>query len=186
MKRSHWLCMVALSLMTTPALAMTGNVHGFLGQKSLDSGDWGSLDQQTEIGVLFDVRENNWPISIAADLLGSADEVDTPRGKIRGSTLELDLGVRKVFDLSGISLHPYVGGGLALVAADREIDTGTRIASDNDTGAGAWVSGGAYWTFSNHINVGMDIRFTNADVTVFNTTVEAGGTHVGAMVGYQW
>lgn len=183
MKRSHWLYVAAFSLISTPVLALTGNANGFLGQKTLDSDDWGPLDQQLEGGVLFDIRDNHWPISFAADLLVSSDTADTPSGEITGVTLELDVGVRKVFDISGNALHPYVGGGLALISADIENAAGF---SDDDSGTGYWVSGGAYWTFTNNINAGLDVRYSNADVDVFNTTIEAGGTHVGVMVGYHW
>lgn len=187
MKRAHWLYAAAFSLMTTPVLAeMTGNMQGLLGQKVLDEDDWGILDRQTEVGMLLDVRDTRWPISMAIDVLGSADTVDTPRGEVTGTTVELDLGVRKVFNIPGNALHPYVGGGLALMATDFERDAGFGIASDDDTGTGYWVSGGVFWTFASNLNLGLDVRYSRAEVDLFNNTIEAGGTHAGLLVGYHW
>lgn len=184
MKRAHWLYVAAFSLMTTPVFAeMTGNINGFLGQKTLDSDDWGQLDQQLEIGAMFDMRGTNWPVSIAADLLGSSDDATINGVDVTGTTVELNIGARMVFDLTGSQLHPYVGGGLALISAEKENAAGV---SDDDTGTGYWVGGGAYWRFANNINLGMDVRYSNADVDVFNTTIEAGGTHVGLLAGYHW
>ena len=52
----------------------TGNVNFFLGQKTLDEDDWAPLDKQGEFGVLVDFKQQNWPVSIAIDFLGSADD----------------------------------------------------------------------------------------------------------------
>lgn len=187
MKRAHWLYVAAISLMTTPVFAaMTGSINGFLGQKTLDSGDWEPLDQQVEIGAMLDIRGTNWPVSIAVDLLGSSDDATINGVDVTGTTAEFNIGARKVFDLTGSQLHPYVGGGLALIAAEIEGASGGVKVSDDDTGTGYWVGGGAYWRFANNINLGMDVRYSNAEVDLFGITGEAGGTHAGLLVGYHW
>ncbi len=186
MKRSHWLCAAIFSLMSAPALAMTGNINGFFGQKALDEDDWGALDRQTELGLMIDTRDSRWPISIAVDLLASWDTVERTGTDLTGTTLELDLGVRKVFDISASALHPYVGGGLAMVGVDLERDVASGMVSDDDTSAGYWVSAGAFWTFANNLNLGLDIRSSAATVDLFGNSVKAGGVHAGILLGYHW
>jgi len=186
MKHLQWLIIAVLSLTMAPVFAVTGDINAFLGQKSLNSNDWAPVDDQIEIGVLSDIRGDSWPISFAADLLVSTDKADMPGPDITGSTLELDIGVRKVFDIPGMVMHPYVGGGPALISASREYDYGSYKMTDDDSGAGYWVSGGIYWTIATHYNLGLDVRHSKADVDLFGTTRNAGGNHAGIIFGYQW
>lgn len=183
MKRTQWLVVAILSLMTAPVLAMSGNINGFIGQKSLEN-DWKPVEDQMEVGVVADFRDPAWPISIATDLFYSWDDSGSGTGSIDGMTVELDVGVRKLFGMSGYGypMHPYVGGGLALVMADVDAPGG----SDDDTGAGYWVGGGILWTMANRMNLGLDVRYSDAEVTLHNVDVNAGGTHYGILIGYQW
>jgi len=205
MKRSNWFFAALFLVIAAPASAVT-DINIFLGQKNLDSADWGagsdmgagvSLDKQGEFGVLMNFAGYNWPVSIAVDLLGSSEEVDyydtyySSYGRVTASTSELDLGVRKVFGIYGTALHPYVGGGLALITGSIEDNVyyvGTY--SDSDTGAGVWLNGGIFWSIG-HFNLGLDARYSNADVTLISyygnpVSVNAGGTHGGVIFGYSW
>ncbi len=186
MKLKQWITVATFSLIAAPAFASTGNVNAFLGQKHLDSSDWSPVDDQIQIGIISDVRGDNWPISFAADLLVSGDKAKMAGPDILGSTLEFDFGVRKVFDIPNAAIHPYVGGGPALISARRELDYGSSTVSDSDSGAGYWVSGGIYWTFSEHYNAGIDLRHSKANVDLFGITRDAGGNHAGIMFGYKW
>ena len=56
--------------------------------------------------------------------------------------------------------------------------------SDDNNGIGIWLNGGVYWTLSQHFNLGLDLRYSQADVTLFD--VDAGGTHAGVILGYHW
>lgn len=200
MKRLNWILAALFISMAAPAFAVN-NINIFLGQKTLDSSDWGAssylgyglpLDEQGEFGVLMDFAGYNWPVSIAVDLLGSAREEDFYSttwgpGTTTASTSELDVGVRKIFDIYGTSLHPYVGGGLALITGRIEDDYYYYgITDDEDTGLGIWLNGGIYWSFAEHFNLGVDLRVSDADVTLYGETVNAGGTHGGLMFGYRW
>ena len=48
------------------------------------------------------------------------------------------------------------------------------------------VNGGIYWTLGQNFNLGLDLRYSQADVTFFGTDVEAGGAHVDVILGYHW
>ncbi len=78
----------------------SGNVSGYLGQKTLDDKDWSKLDKQGSLGVIFDFKKESWPISIVADLIVSGDIDENGLLKDEASTLENHLGVRKIFKLT--------------------------------------------------------------------------------------
>lgn len=198
MRLSLPLLAVLVLFTAPPAWAVTGDVNAFFGTKTLDSADWAPpFDDQGEFGVLFDISDRHWPVSLAIDLLGSSRQEDYWDGYTYTSTSELDLGVRKIFDIHGTDLHPYVGGGLALVNASVEdvyywsSPCGRYDCGDNADGTGIWLNGGIYWSFWGHFNVGLDLRYSQADVTLrdaygYRYTLDAGGTHSGLLLGYRW
>jgi len=199
MKRLGWIVALLCSLTAAPALAVTGNVNLFLGEKQLDSSDWAApYDDQGEFGVLFDISDRYWPVSLAVDLLGSSHEEDFADGYTYVSTGELDIGVRKVFNIYGTSLHPYVGGGLALISARVEdvyyvaSPCGAYDCGDEDSAAGIWLNGGIYWTFGNIFNLGLDVRYSTAEVNLYDAQlnsrreIDAGGSHAGLLLGVHW
>ena len=98
MKRSLFSLVLMFFVMNLQATGYTGNVNFFLGQKSLDSEDWGPLDKQAEIGVLVDFKRTHWPVSVALDFLVSADEATELGTNFEGSTAEFDVGIRKIFE----------------------------------------------------------------------------------------
>ena len=185
MKKNILALVLTLFVINVNASGYTGNVNFFLGQKSLESDDWSPLDEQGEFGVLVDFKQSHWPISIAIDFLVSADEATEFGVDFRGVTSELSGGVRKIWEFSGSSVRPYIGGGLALINADLEASDFTTV-SDDDSSIGLWLNGGIYWTLGQSFNIGLDLRYSQADVTVFGVDVEAGGTHAGLILGYHW
>jgi hypothetical protein len=177
--------MLMLLVLNAQANAYTGNVNFFLGQKSLDSDDWRPLEDQGEFGVLVDFKQSHWPVSVAIDILVSADEATELGIRFEGITSEINGGVRKIWEVSGSSIRPYIGGGLALVSADLEASAFTTV-SDDDNSIGIWLNGGIYWTLGKSFNLGLDIRYSQAEVTIVGVDVEAGGTHAGLILGYHW
>ena len=171
----------------------TGQVNFFLGQKMLES-DWDPVDEQGEFGVVMTFGQPDWPVHIAADVLGSTDEgeiFDPLVGEIdvTGSTFELDAGVRKIW--SKDKVHPYLGGGLALVHGKVELDSSFGDADGDDEGVGVWLGGGIFWRLGQRFNIGGDLRWSTADLEpdVAGVTVgelDAGGLHVGLLLGFGW
>ena len=147
---------IVSGLANIPALAdgYDSNVRLFLGQKHLDSEDWNSLDQQNEIGIIFDIKKPSWPVSIALDVMGSGEDKNE-LGTERGYTLEQHLGVRKIWATDNSKFRPYLGGGLAFIQAESEV---TGSAKDDDSAIGAWVGVGADWHISSKMSLGVDIR----------------------------
>ena len=172
------------SFPSSPALANNyeGNVRLFLGQKHLDSETWNTLDRQNEIGLFFDIKNSAWPVSIAFDIIGSGEDKNEA-GAERGYTIEQHLGVRKFWSIADSGINPYLGGGLALIKAEYEVIGETK---DDDRAVGVWVGAGADWHLSQKLSLGIDVRYSQADVTIFDEEIDAGGFHTGVTLGYRW
>jgi len=164
----------------------TGNVSGYLGHKSVDDKDWPNLDSQESIGVISDFRKQSWPVSIAADLIIAGAVHESGSNEDTGGTLEMHLGARKIFTLENSSFRPYVGGGAALVNAILETENAGVTVDDDDTTVGAWVGVGTYYSVTPSFNLGLDVRYSKAEVTLFDKEREAGGLNAGITAGYHW
>lgn len=102
-----------------------------------------------------------------------------------GETSELSFGVRKIWDHFP-KVRPFIGGGIALISAEIKVrGLGVRVSADDDA-IGIWVGGGVYWTLAEHFNLGFNLRWSKAEVTLFNVDGEARGTHAGFLVGFHW
>jgi hypothetical protein len=83
----------------------TGNINLSLGMKYLDDYDWEPLEEQQELGIRVDFKQQGWPVSIAIDLFHSSDDktmyvydpwLGTVPVSVEANTSELCLGVRKL------------------------------------------------------------------------------------------
>ena len=138
------LILLALSAPVAQASDWTGNVSGVLGQKTLDDKDWPRHDEHGSIGVMADFKKKSWPVSIAVDFFGSGDEDENGNVEYKGYTSDIHLGARKVFDFSGSSVKPYIGGGLALIYAEETNKDGVVSRTDDDDSTGYWFGTGVY------------------------------------------
>ena len=189
--KSHNTTVFGLSLVSLlaglaagPVLAddYDGNVRLAFGQKRLDSDDWNTLDRQNEIGAIFDLKKSTWPVSIALDVFYSGEDENVP-GAERGWTSEQHLGVRKIWTFDDSKFHPYLGAGIAFMQAEYEVIDSVQ---DDGNGIGYWVGAGVDWRVSTNISLGVDVRYSQADVTIFDTDVDAGGLHTLVTLGYHW
>ena len=170
----------------TQADGWTGNVSGYLGQKTVDDKDWPELDSQASVGVISDFGKQSWPVSIAADLIFAGTVHESGVNKDTGGTMEIHLGARKIFTLQNSSFRPYVGGGAALVSAMLENENAGVAVEEDDTAVGVWVGAGTYFAVTPSFNIGVDVRYSKAEVTLFDKEREAGGLNAGITAGYHW
>ncbi len=170
----------------TQADGWTGNVSGYLGHKSVDDKDWPNLDSQGSIGVISDFRKQSWPVSIAADLIMSGNEHVSGANEINGGTIETHLGVRKVFTLGNSSFMPYVGGGVALIVAGLDNENACVTVDESDSTVGTWVGAGSYYAVTPSFNIGLDVRYSKGEVTLFNKERKTDGLNAGITAGYHW
>ncbi len=171
----------------------------------LDDSDWGDFDDQTEVGVMADFSMDSWPISLSGSLIYSNDsESDYHDHEVgdnfyytyyaeEASTVELNLGVKKIWPV-GERFNIYVAGGLAVIYGEMEITQSDNLSSgtyhdtdsEDDTGVGGWGSLGCYMTFARHVNVGVNVGYSTAEIDMYDDEIEAGGTHISLLVGYAW
>jgi hypothetical protein len=137
----------------------------------------------------------DWPVLIAVDVLTSGEEEDVFNGpfgasKLTAGTFEGAFGVRKIWQ--SWNVHPYAGGGIALVGAGAEYEAGIFDIDADDAAIGPWLGGGVFWRLGSRFNLGFDVRYSSADVDldfgagVIQHNVRAGGFHGGITVGFGW
>lgn len=177
-----------LTAATVQAGEWSGNVGGYLGKKTLDDKDWPQHDKHDSIGMVLDFKKKDWPVSVAVDWFGTGDENQSGSDKNNVYSAEAHIGVRKIFELPipDCKLRPYVGGGLALVHAEQEIHANGVTSKSDDSDQGYWIGTGTYYRVSENLNLGLDVRYSEAQVRLGGDEREAGGVLAGLGVGYHW
>jgi len=173
----------------------TGNLNLFAGAKFLDKDDWEPVDKQAQGGVLIDFRHRVLPFNVAIDILYSRDEDDVDvevlnvgwvTTRVEGETMEVDLGLRKIWEQPRL-LRPFLGGGLAIIRAEVEASARGESTSDTDTALGVWLDTGAYVTLAERWNLGIDGRWSWAKSDMLGVDDgDVGGWHLGVLVGVHW
>ncbi len=171
-------------------LGLTGNINGVLGRKTMNDKDWKPVEDQLLLGVQADFRRQTWPVSIAVDILQSLGSDDKDGVSEDGATTEFAAGVRKVFE-NDSRIAPFVGGGLSLVhaslKAERTTPSGNRVqADDNDSAIGLWVGGGVLFRVTQKLNLGLNLRYSHAEVNLFGNNIDAGGVSFGLLGGVRF
>lgn len=181
---------VLLCPLSSPVFAQgdwTGHVNFFLGQTSLRSGDWAPVERQNAAGLEIDFRKRWWPFNIAIDVVGSEKQEDSlvpGTGRIvlhSAEVSELDLGIRKYWDNRPF-FHPFAGGGISLVTAEMQ----SLGVEDDDDGVGFWLNAGISLALTEHFNMGIEARYSMAEVTLLGEDRTAGGFSWGGLFGFRW
>jgi hypothetical protein len=181
-----------------------------LGRKYLDAEDWPVGDDQGSISLLSTFGPRSWPVQVAIDVLGSASGSTStfypePGVEIRGNefiqnTLEFDVGVRKIWRSGRV--RPFVGGGLAVIWGQQEVEFQvpmsfdvegdelpsfpSLVLSEDDEAPGAWVDGGVFWRLGKMFNIGLEARYSRAELSFRGREVQAGGFNLGMILGWGW
>ena len=132
-----------------------------------------------------------WPVHIVADVLASGREGTLGEdATVFGGTLEAATGIRKIW--GNKQIHPYVGAGLTLLSAAVEVESPLGTTDDQDVALGPWAGGGIFWRLGTRFNIGIDLRWSAADVELdFDDggalrDLDAGGMHYGLTLGFGW
>jgi opacity protein-like surface antigen len=205
MKRAATTTLLVGWIAAAPAMA-GGDANLFLGGRSTsdDTIDAAGLDTVPQYGAWVTL-DFEWPVALALDLMWASDDASvTLSGAFPTTfdtevdTLELDIGVRKVW---GEKLRPYVGGGVAWVDLGAKQTETTSfggppvtdlIIDDSGSSVGFWVDGGFLYVLGTSLNIGVDVRYTDADVdltpegSVGKINLDSGGTQYGFLIGYHW
>ena len=178
-------------------------------QESINGED--DLGNHFELGAEMTFRGADWPIGIAVDILGSTREDDIYYVTyylgynaydltLETSTAEIDIGIRKIWELPKKAVRPYIGGGLSLARGEVEV-TGVvfdpvalgpefSVSESVDAmGAGFWIGGGVFWRVGQSFNIGLNARYSTAEVEfdeLGEEDVDVGGLHGGLLLGWGW
>jgi opacity protein-like surface antigen len=178
--------LLVLTPSVTNADELSGHISGYIGFKKMDSGDWPDLDKHFSMGVIFDIKKDSWPISIVLDITDTGGKHKHNGLEDLGHTTEFHLGIRKIFSKQHSTIQPYVGGGVSFMYVEQELETITTTTTQDDRGVGSWVGTGVYYEINPRFVLGIDVRYSYGEVTLFNKDRNAGGIHTGVTVGYQF
>ncbi len=158
------------------AAGASGNINLLLGKHYLDDDVWDDLDldEQDSIGLMFDIQPARWPVALAFDLLKS----DESAHGIDGETQEIAGGVRWYSPMVSNILRFYAGGGLALIEAE--------IEDEDDDDFGIWLNGGLTFIIAKHVNLGLDVRYSTAEVELYGEDVDVDGLRTSFLIGYHF
>jgi hypothetical protein len=200
---------LALVSPRAPVWAET-NLNFVLGAKLLDPDDWPVGDNQGSIAFLSTFGPSSWPVQVAIDVLGSGSGSTAvfypePGVEVRGnelihSTFELGVGVRKIWRTS--NARPFVGGGLAVIWGQQEMEFiplpdfdidghelytfPPLVLSEDDEAPGVWIDGGIFWRLGTRFNIGLEARYSRAELSFRAREVQAGGFNLGLILGWGW
>lgn len=195
MKKSIFAIIFALTFWVVAAsnvlaAGIEGNINLIFGQKYLDEDDWAPVEDQTALGVMFDITPAGSPVAFAIDFLATEDSADLydPFDDIyfeaTGETREIDLGIRWYTPPS--MFRGYIGGGLALINAEITISEFGYEASEDDDAVGYFINGGFVVTLARHLNLGLNARYSQAEVDIAGYDIEAGGFLLAGLVGFHF
>jgi hypothetical protein len=166
-----------------PALA-AGDIALFLGQRQFEDEEILHIEDAPQIGMFLTHGKPDAPVALAVDLLIAQNDETIGEQRFETTTVELDGGVRKIW-LKRV--RPFVGGGIALIKFMSEagiVTTDTFGTDSDDFGAGLWVDGGVLWNVGENFRLGLDVRYSWADVKIFHEDLNGGGTQVGLLIGW--
>src|SRR2546426_1685129 len=153
------LCVVALMAvlaLATPTTAAAGDWSGdanlFVGRKAVTGRGWDPVSRQSDFGAEVTWGKKEWPIRIATDLLMSSQKKTELGVEHKGSTSELDLGFRKIWDKK--HLHPFFGGGMAILTGTLKTTSAGVSDEERRNSMGVWSGGGVFWRLGPHFDLG--------------------------------
>ena len=180
---------VMLLLLTTPmttADELSGHISGYMGLKTMNSSDWPDLDKHFAMGVIFDIKKDSWPISIALDIMDTGDKYDHDGMTDLGHTTEFQFGVRKIFMNRRSKIQAYIGGGVSFMYAEQEYEVNNTTMKQDDRDVGGWLGAGMYYEINPRFVLGLDVRYSHGEVILFDEKRDAGGIYTGVTGGFQF
>ena len=179
-------------MLLIPALAIasanewSGHVSGIVGLKTMDSSDWPELDSHFSMGLILDIKKDSWPVNMVLGIADTGDKHKHEGMEDLGHTTEYQLGIGKIFSHQGSKIQPYLGGGVSFIYAEQEFEENNDSTRRDDDVVGIWIGAGIYYEINPKLVLGVDLRFSDGEISLFEQDINAGGLHVGATAGYQF
>ena len=179
--------LLLLTVSMTHADELIGHISGFIGVKLLNNSDWpDDLSRHFSMGFITDMKKDSWPISIALDIMDTGGKRKHDGMEDLGHTTEWYLGVRKIFTNQDSKIKPYIGGGVSFMYAEQEHEVNNITTTQDGRDVGSWLGGGMYYEINPRIVLGVDVRYSKGEVTLFNKERDVGGIHTGVTGGFQF
>ena len=175
-----------LNTSITNADEWSGHIGGFVGLKFMNSSDWPDLNTPFAMGVIFDIKKESWPISIVLDIFDTGDEYNQDGMTNLGHTTEIQLGVRKFFVNKHPKIQPYIGGGVSFMSAELEYQENNTTTTQDDSTVGGWLGAGMFYEIDPKFVLGLDVRYSYGEVTLFDIERDAGGFYTGVTAAFQF
>lgn len=139
------------------------NVNAVVGGRIMDEEEWEPVDNPPALGVNADFGLFGWPVNIALGLHASTAEDRLSAGGSRvdvtETVVDVSAGVIRSWTVAG-NIHPYVGGGVAFVQAEKEVDPpGSSKLSGDDSSPALYLDWGLTWRLGYSFNLGLTGRF---------------------------
>ena len=181
----------------------SGNINLIFGGEQMWGSRWEPSDRHYELGVKIDIRPPGWPVSLAVDfshgwrvnavtrLVGIPPFLFPVDFIYDSSVAEIDMGVRYVYE-GFKNFRPFAGGGLAFIHGRVVIfNTLANFVETqvDDWGEGGWAEVGAYWTVLDHLNLGLSVKASWAQIRLEGFMLDitsVGGVRVGLFTGYHF
>ena len=191
--KSNWtlknltiLVLLLLITSVTKANELSGHISGLIGLKTMDSNDWPDLYNHFSMGITFDIKKDSWPVSFVLDIADTGDKHKHDGMEDLGHTTELHFGIRKIFINQNSRIQPYVGGGVSSIYAEQEFEVNNVSTEEDDSTVGIWLGAGMYYEMNPKFVLGLDVRYSDGEVTLFDEDLNAGGLYTGVTGGYQF
>ena len=184
-KSTLFTLLLSLNASLISASEYSGDISLSFGDKDISSNDWEGDESLNSIGIIANIKQSNWPVSIAFDAFLSLSE-DLSEDNDEVSSSEYHLGLRKVWQIPYLSLSPYLGGGFAVAFASLDEEIEGDKENDTDRSIGVWAGIGANWNVIDNITIGADIRYSDAEYKLHNKDFDATGMSSAISVGYIW
>jgi opacity protein-like surface antigen len=139
-------------------------------------------------GVSADFELGHLPLYVAAGVLVSGDDggdavaQEQFLGDTTAAVADMSVGL-KLMPMHG-TIRPYVGAGIASVAATVDTDF---LGDEDDQSFGYYVNGGALFRIGKHFTMGIDLRYVGGtDIRLFGDDGDADSLTATALFGYAW
>jgi len=140
---------------------------------------------ETGAGVSFDVKEKNWPLSIAFEsslFYGESKSVfDDKKKRMDFFRSDTGIGAKKIFNDDSF-VRPFIAGGIYLVRMYGKISGN----SDTSLGFGFWWSSGINIKVSEKIVLGTQFKYSRANISFFEYNGNSGGKYFELMSGFNF
>lgn len=171
-------------LSNIPVFDRASNVSvGLLAKRATP--EWAPVEDQVGVGLGYDYTVADVPVSFCTGLSLVAGEGSTGGADVGVRSVEVDLGVRRIW-YGFPTVWPYLSAGLVATSVWAERTIAGNTESESAFGFGGWVGGGFYYRLAKSLTAGFDLRWSRSEVRLFDESANAGGWQARVFLGYRW